>query len=191
MPEQQETEWATIGQVVALFGIRGELKVRLLTDIPSRFEQLESVYLGPEHRSYKIEQVRPYKGEMILLKLTGFDQSEAAESLIRQEIQVPVSQLAALPPDNYYQHDILGLSVLTLAEHNLGQIVDIIETGSNDVYVIKGSDGKQVMIPAIKAVVKRIDLIRHTMYIDPLPGLLDAPTREEVENERDNAPRGR
>ena len=53
------------------------------------------------------------------------------------------------------------------------RFVEIIVTGSNDVYVIKGQDGKQVLIPAIKAVVKQIDLIRHTMDIDPLPGLLD------------------
>src|SRR5215472_16231702 len=109
VPKQQETEWATIGQVVALFGIRGELKVRLLTDIPDRFEQLETIYLGPDHQKYVIEQVRPYKGEMIILRLAGFDDANAVEPLCQKEIQIPVSQLAELPPGSYYQHDILGL----------------------------------------------------------------------------------
>lgn len=181
MPKKQETEWATIGQVVALFGVRGELKVRLLTDIPDRFEQLEVVYIGQDHQQYRIERVRPYKGEMIVLKLAGFEDANAAELLRGQEIVIPVSQLAQLPSGKYYQHDILGLTVLTLDNRELGQIVDILETGSNDVYTIKDPDGRQVLIPAIKDVIKRIDLIRHTMYIDPLPGLLEPPTREDEE----------
>jgi 16S rRNA processing protein RimM len=181
VPKRQETAWATIGQVVALFGIRGELKVRLLTDIPDRFEQLEAIYLGTEHRQHTIERVRPYKGEMIVLKLAGLEDANAATPLLRQEIMIPESQLAQLPPDSYYQHDILGLTVLTLDGRVIGPIIDILQTGSNDVYTLKESDGRQVMIPAIKEVVKRIDLIRHTMYIDPLPGLLEPPAREDEE----------
>ena len=181
MPEAKQTEWATIGQIVALFGVRGELKVRLLTDIPDRLQQLEAVYLSPNHKQYGIEHVRPYKGEMVIVKLAGIDDANAAEPLRQQSLLIPLSQLAKLPPDSYYQHDILGLTVLTLDNRKLGPVVDIIETGSNDVYVIKGEDGKQVLIPAIKAVVKQIDLIRRTMYIDPLPGLLEPTTREDEE----------
>lgn len=184
---QQKTEWAAIGQVVALFGIRGELKVRLLTDIPERFQQLEVIYLGPDHQPYKIERVRPHKGEVIILKLVGVDEANTAESLRRQELMIPVSQLAKLPVDSYYQHDILGLDVFTLTNRALGSLVDIIETGSNDVYVVQGPDGKQAMIPAIKEIVKQIDLKRRTMYIDPLPGLLEPPTDEDAEAERDEA----
>ncbi|HEU5381942.1 MAG TPA: ribosome maturation factor RimM [Ktedonobacteraceae bacterium] len=184
MPKQQEIEWATIGQVVALFGVHGELKVRLLTDIPQRFQRLEVVYLSSTREPYKIERVRPYKGEMIVLKLVGIDDATTAEALRQQSLMLPLDQLAKLPPDSYYQHDILGLTVFTLSDSELGQIVDIVETGSNDVYTIKKPDGKQVMIPAIKEVVKQIDLIRRTMYIDPLPGLLEPPTRADEESEK-------
>lgn len=187
MPEAKSTEWATIGQIVALFGVRGELKVRLLTDIPDRLQQLEFVYLSPDQKKYGIEHVRPYKGEMVIIKLAGVDDASAAELLRQQSLLIPLSQLAKLPPDSYYQHDILGLTVSTLDNRKLGPIVDIIETGSNDVYVIKGADGKQVLIPAIKAVVKQIDLIRRTMYIDPLPGLLESVTREDEEAEIDDS----
>ena len=173
MPKQNETDWATIGQVVALFGIRGELKVRLLTDIPDRFAELETIYVGANHTSYPIQSVRPYKGEMIILKLSGIDDANAAETLRNQDLSIPLSELATLPPDSYYQHDILGLRVLTLDGQEIGQIVDIIVTGSNDVYTVKQPDGPLVLIPAIKDVIKQIDLIRRTMYIDPLPGLLD------------------
>lgn len=173
MPKQNETEWATIGKVVALFGVRGELKVRLLTDIPNRFAELDAVHLGPDHTRHLIQGVRPYKGEMIVLKLEGIDDANAAESLRNQDLQIPLSKLAKLPPDSYYQHDILGLRVFTLGRLELGKIVDILITGGNDVYVVRANDGSQVLIPAIKDVIKEIDLIRHTMYIDPLPGLLD------------------
>ena len=181
MPEQNTTEWATIGIIVAPFGVHGELKVRLLTDIPDRFAELDTVNVGPEHTRYPIQSVRPYKGEMIVLKLDDIKDANAAESLRNLDIQIPESKLAKLPPDSYYQHDILGLHVFTMDGRDLGHITDIIVTGSNDVYTIKTSDGKQVLIPAIKDVIKQIDLIRHTMYIDPLPGLLDEDQEQEEE----------
>jgi 16S rRNA processing protein RimM len=186
VPGQIETEWATIGKVVALFGIRGELKVLLLTDIPNRFAGLGAVYAGPDHRRRLIQSVRPYKGEMIVLKLEGIDDANTAESLRDQNLAIPVSELAQLPPDSYYQHDILGLMVITLDGQKLGSIVDIIVTGSNDVYVIKAPDGSQVLIPAIKDVIKQVDLIRRTMYIDPLPGLLDNVAEETREEEEES-----
>jgi 16S rRNA processing protein RimM len=190
VPKQIETEWATIGKVVALFGIRGELKVLLLTDIPNRFAGLGAVYAGPDHTRRLIQSVRPYKGEMIVLKLEGIDDANTAESLRDQNLAIPVSELAQLPPDSYYQHDILGLMVITLDRQKLGSIVDIIVTGSNDVYVIKVPNGSQVLIPAIKDVIKQVDLIRRTMYIDPLPGLLDNVAEETREEEEESVEPG-
>jgi 16S rRNA processing protein RimM len=188
VPNQSETEWATIGKVVAFFGVHGELKVRLLTDIPNRFAELDAVYSGPDHIRRPIQRVRPHKGELVVLKLEGIDDANTAEALRNQNLDIPLSKLAKLPPDSYYQHDILGLSVITLDGRELGNIVDIIVTGSNDVYTIKTPGGSQVLIPAIKDVIKQIDLIRCTMYIDPLPGLLDnvsEETREEEEEKLD------
>ncbi|HLG62524.1 MAG TPA: ribosome maturation factor RimM [Ktedonosporobacter sp.] len=173
MPEQDKTEWATIGKIVAPFGIRGELKTFSLSDVPDRFSRLESVYLTPNYRRYAIEGVRPYKGTMVLLKLAGVDDATTAETLRNCDACIPLSQLAELPPDTYYQHDILGLRVITLDERDVGAVVDIIVTGSNDVYVVRAQDGQQILIPAIKEVVKQIDLIRRIIYIDPMKGLLD------------------
>ena len=185
MSEQQQTEWATIGKVVALFGVHGELKVRLLTDIPNRFEELDEIYVGPAHHPYAIQSVRPYKGEMILLKLVGFDDTNAAEALRNADLSIPLSSLAQLPADSYYQHDILGLRVFTLDETYLGDIVDIITTGSNDVYAVKMPGLPQALIPAIKDVIKQIDLQKHVMHIDPIPGLLDNRGRD-LKEEEDN-----
>ena len=169
-------EWATIGKVVALFGIRGELKVLLLTDIPNRFEELDMVYVGPDHQPHTIQRVRPYKGDLIILKLQGFDDAGAAEALRNTDLCIPLHSLAQLPAGSYYQHDIVGLRVFTLDETYLGNVVDIIATGGNDVYAVKMPDApvsSQVLIPAIKDVIKQIDLQKRLIRIDPIPGLLD------------------
>ncbi len=180
MVDRSETEWATIGHIVAPFGVRGELKVYLMTDIPNRFAQLETIYLGPEHTPRRILSARPHKGEMIVLRLQGVDDANTADTLRKVALMIPSSQLAQLPPDSYYHHDIFGLQVITLKGKTIGTIVDIIETGGNDVYVIRGESGggKEILIPAIKDVVKQVDLVRRMMYIDPIQGLLDTDEAE-------------
>lgn len=168
-----KTEWATIGIIVALFGIHGELKVRSLTDIPNRFAKLGTAYLGPDHIPYPITGVRPYKGDTVILKLAGINDATGAEAVRNWEISIPLDKLAKLPADSYYQHDIIGLQVKMLNGRDLGTITDIIVTGSNDVYIVKTPDAQELFIPAIKDVIKQVDLIRHLMYIDPIRGLLD------------------
>jgi 16S rRNA processing protein RimM len=173
VPEQSKTEWATIGKVVALFGLQGELKVLSLTDIPNRFAELEAVYPAPTHVRRRIESERPYKGDLIILKLEGIDDADAAESMRNVDLDIPLDELAKLPPDVYYQHDIIGLLVKTVGGQEVGQIVGIMPTGGNDVYEVKRPGGGQILIPAVKDVVKQVDLRRHVMYIDPMKGLLD------------------
>ena len=177
------TEWATIGKIVAPFGIRGELKVFSLSDIPDRFAQLDSVFVGPEYTPRRITAVRPYKGDMLLLKFAGIDDANTAETLRNFDISIPLDQLSELPPNSYYQHDILGLHVATLDGREIGTIIEIMETGSNDVYVVKGEDKQQILLPAIKDVVKQVDLIRRMMYIEPMAGLLDDNAVLDNQNE--------
>ncbi|WP_069803406.1 ribosome maturation factor RimM [Thermogemmatispora onikobensis] len=191
---QRDMEWATVGRVIAPFGLRGEVKVLPMSDLPNRFAQLEAVYCGSPPRRHRIEHVRPYKSGLVLLKLQGFDSLTAAEALRNCALQIPLAELPPLPPDSYYQHDILNLRVLTLDGQEVGLITEIWLTGSNDVYAIRMRDGRQVLIPAIKEVIKEIDLVRRTMYIDPLPGMLDdreaiidRGESEEVANETGEA----
>ena len=176
-------EWATIGKIVAPFGIRGEVKVFSLSDIPDRFAQLDNVFVGPDHTPRKITAVRPYKGDTVLLKFAGVDDANTAETLRNFDLSLPLNQLAKLPPNSYYQHDILGLSVSTLAGREIGTIIEIMETGSNDVYVVKGENKQQILLPAIKDVVKQVDLIRRMMYIEPMAGLLDDNAVLDDQNE--------
>lgn len=173
MPEQEPMEWATIGKIVAPFGVRGEVKVRSLSDIPGRLVALKDIYLGSQHVHYTIAAARPTRNEIYIVKFSGIDDIDSAETLRNHDLSIPLDQLAELPPDSYYQHDILGLRVFTLHGHEVGTIVDIIATGSNDVYVMDAPSGKQILIPAIKQIIKQVDLVRKVMYIDPISGLID------------------
>lgn len=179
------TEWATIGNIVAPFGIRGEVKVFPLSDIPNRFVKLNAIYLTPDYTRYEIEGVRPHKGDLLLIKFKTIDDANTAEKLRGRAIMLPLEELSQLPPDAYYQHDILGLQVLRMNGQEVGTITDIWATGGNDVYVIKGPQGQQFLIPAIKEVIKQIDLIRRVMYIDPMKGLLDDEAVMDDPNQKD------
>jgi 16S rRNA processing protein RimM len=170
---EKTTEWATIGRIVGPFGIRGEVKVFSLSDIPDRFTTVDTVYLGEQRTPHKIKAVRPYKGELVVMKLTEIDDATTAEKLREQELFIPIEAMAILPPDSYYQHDIIGLQVFLLDGTLVGTITDIMSAGGNDVYTINTASGKQVLVPAVKEFIKQVDLIRHVMYIDPIKGLLD------------------
>jgi 16S rRNA processing protein RimM len=167
-------EWVTIGRIVALFGLRGEVKVIPQTDIPDRFSQLHEVYLGPEHQRRRISKASPYKGTMLRLGLAGIDSANAAEPLIGQEITIPLAQLPTLPADQYYIHDLIGLRVESSSGQTLGVIADILATGANDVYVVRETGaGREVLVPAVKEMVRRVDIAAGVVVIDPLPGLFD------------------
>ena len=89
MPKPNETEWATIGKVVAPFGIHGELKVRSLSDIPDRFAELEVVYLGPTHVQHRIISTRPSKGDMMVLRLADIDDANLFAQLTNTTPPLP------------------------------------------------------------------------------------------------------
>jgi 16S rRNA processing protein RimM len=178
-PEQPQIpptsqEWVTLGHVVAPFGVRGDLKVFPQTDIPNRFAQIEEIYLGPQHLPYRIASVRPYKGTMLLLHLAGIENGKQAEELRGQALDIPLACIAPLPPDQYYIHDLLGLRVETPGGQMLGVIKDILPTGGHDVYVVQEQGSRrEVLVPAVKEMVKRIDITAGVLILDPIPGLFD------------------
>jgi 16S rRNA processing protein RimM len=173
-------ERVTIGQITGARGIKGELKVFPLTDFLERFKSLKRVTLSrpmgkanpePVFEGVKVEGCKE-SGRFVTLSLDGVNTREDAEKLRNLYVQVPRDEAYPLPEGSFYISDIMGMKVLSLTGECLGEISDIFETGSNDVYVVDGH-GKQYLIPAIKEVVKSIDIESNTMIIEPLPGLLD------------------
>jgi 16S rRNA processing protein RimM len=164
-------EYLTIATVLAPFGVRGELKVRIDTDFPERFARLTRVYLGPEHEPFEFEGFRLHKS-LGLLKLKGCNSRNEAERLRDWEVQIPTEEAMPLPPGQYYVHQIEGLAVYTEYGEHLGKVEEVLFTGSNAVYVIRGARG-EVLIPALKDVVLEIDVQAGRMVVRLPPGLLD------------------
>jgi 16S rRNA processing protein RimM len=171
-----EPRFLAVGQVVGIHGLHGELKVKLLTDDPHRFALLERVYVGPdgaEPLPRVLAGYRPHKGN-VLLKLEGCNDRYTANTLRGHLIQIPPEEAVPLEEDQYYEHQILGLQVRTISGESLGEIVEIIYTGANEVYVIEGPDPgqPQILIPAIKDVVLEVDLESGHLLVELPEGLL-------------------
>lgn len=157
-----------IGTVVGAFGVRGELKVQIETDFPERFETLERVFLcGQEYRA---ERSRLHQG-MALLKLCGVDDANRAEALRDCTVEVALADAVSLDENRYFLYQIEGLQVETVEGEALGTISEILQTGANDVYVVARPDGTEILLPAIKQVIKQIDLERGKLIVALLEGL--------------------
>lgn len=164
----------TIGKVQKTHGVKGEIKIGPLTDHPERFSDLRRVYLTSargESRECAVRSVRYMDGTPVL-SLKGYDDPETARELNGWLVQVPQEETVPLPEGQYYWFELIGMEVLTESGEKLGTIVDIFETGSNDVYVMKAGK-REVYLPATKEVIRQIDRAAKRMVIHVMEGLLD------------------
>ncbi len=166
--EPAPPEFLIVGYILAPWGIRGEVKVEVVTDFPERFTPRKVVYLNA--RPLEIESCRPHKQHLVV-KLATIDSVEDAEKLRGQDLTIPRSELYPLPAGQYYTFQIIGLKVVTTEGQTVGRVTDIMKTGSNDVYIVEGKRG-EILIPAIEDVVKSIDLAKGKMVIEAIEGLL-------------------
>lgn len=164
----------TIGKAVKPFGVKGEMKIEPMTDFPERFKDLSRVYLvSPSGKEIvcEVKSVR-YAGETPLLVFSGYDSPETAKVLNGWLVKVPEEDVVPLPEGRYYWYELIGMDVLSEGGEKLGAIVDIFETGSNDVYVMKRGR-QEVYLPATKEVIKRIDRKARQMVIHLMDGLME------------------
>ncbi len=167
-----EPRYLAIGKVVRAHGLRGEISAMVLTEFPDRFATTQWVYLGNESeaKAYQLKSYRWHK-KNILLTLSGVTDRTKAEQLRGQFVQVPLEQAVPLPEKSYYLYQLLGLQVITTQGEILGPIVDILETGANDVYVVDNK-GQEILLPAISDVVQSIDLTNGQMEIKVIERLI-------------------
>ena len=170
-----EPRYLSVGQVLRPHGVRGELRVGIITDYPELLGQHAYFYLAhpdsPDatHR-YVVEGIRLHK-KSLLLKLEGCDDRTAAEGLRGMLVQIPVEDAVPLEEGEYYHFQLVGVRVETESGEWLGQVVQVIKTGANDVYIVRGPRG-EVLLPAIDDVVLDLDLESKRMMVHLLPGLL-------------------
>ncbi len=160
-----------IGHIAAVFGVKGEVKVTLATDFPERFQGLETVYLGPDARPVRMLSSRPHQ-DNLLVRLEGYNDRDAAQTLQGLWIQVPQADILPLGEGEHYVFQLVGLRVLTTDGRDLGVIEEILSTPANDVFVVRGEAG-EVLIPYINDVIAEERLDAGEMIVHPLPGLLD------------------
>ncbi len=170
--QQPELRYLAIGRVVRAHGLRGEISVAVLTEFPERFEATEWVYLGDEFEAtpYRLESHRWHK-KNVLLTLSGITNRTQAEQLRGQFVQVPLEEAVPLPEGAYYLYQLIGLRVITIDGEYLGSVVDIIETGANDVYVVD-HEGQQILLPAVLDVIRSVDVEAGEMVVQVIDGLI-------------------
>ena len=165
-------EYLTVGQIINIHGFRGEVKVYPLTDDMRRFKKLKEVYVEENNRlvKYEVERVK-FLSNTVVMKLAGIDTEEAAEKLRNYYVKVDRKSAVKLPKDTYFICDLIDLEVFDEKGDSLGRVSDVLQTGSNDVYVVKAPD-RDILVPALKEVVKEIDLEKGRIVVQLPEGLI-------------------
>lgn len=163
-----------VGIITATHGLRGEVKVYPTTDDPKRFKRLKEVLLdtGKGLEPFEVESVKYFK-QLVILKFRGFDSIDDVEKLRRRSLYVTRENAVRLGRDEYFIADLMGLRIQDETGADIGVLRDVIETGANDVYVIDLSDGRELLLPAIRQCVLKVDMEEGIMQIHILDGLLD------------------
>jgi len=163
-----------IGSVSTTHGVHGEVKVYPTTDDPGRYKKIKEVILdnGKEKKTAHIEQTKFFK-QMVIVKFKECNSMDEAEKLRGYELYVTREHAIPLKKNEYYIADLIGMKVMTDEESELGIIDDVLQTGANDVYVVKQPSGKEVLLPAIKDCILSVDVEAGLMEVHVLDGLLD------------------
>ena len=177
--DSPDDEFIAVGRVLAPWGVRGMLKIEVLTDFAERFAPGQRLLL--EGRPFVVESSQTHRG-LLQIKLQGIDSPESAAEFADCYLEVPQREAFPLPPGQYYRFQIIGLQVWTTSGDCLGRVADVLPTGSNDVYVVHGERG-ETLIPAIEAVIKEVDLEKGRLTIEPIAGLLEPSPDEELQAE--------
>lgn len=157
-------EYITVGQIINTHGLKGEIKIYPLTDDIKRFRKLKNVYI--DNKETKITWCK-LQSDKIILKLEGIDTIEAAQKLKEKYIEIKREDAVKLPEGRYFITDIMECTVFDETGKELGKVTNVIQTGSNDVYSVKGKD-EDILIPALKSIVTKIDIENQTIVIKPL-----------------------
>ena len=165
-----------VGKIVNSHSLKGEVKVISSTDFEEeRFKKGSKLLITRGNqliREVVVESYRNHKN-FLLVKFEEIDSVEEAEKLKNLQIKIDSTEVGELEENEFYFHEIIGCQVFDENDKNLGEIIDILTPGANDVWVIKGENGKEILIPYIEDVVKQIDITNKKVNIEVMEGLID------------------
>jgi 16S rRNA processing protein RimM len=170
-PNEGEPEYLVVGFLRRPHGVQGEMLMDIHTDFPERLNPGLKVYVGSKYKPMVIASTRPIASGM-LVRLRGMQTPEQAGLLRNHWVYVPAAERPPLPEGEYYHHQLIGLRVASDQGQELGTLTGILETGANDVYVVTDSTGKEILLPAIPAVILEVNLDDQYMKVHILEGLL-------------------
>lgn len=166
-------DWVTVGEITGAFGIRGELKVRPLSDFTERFAPGAILYLG-EKRERRVVSASRTQGTQIILALDELTTASDAERLRGKTLAIRGDQIATPAAGQFFQHDIIGLRVERMDGRALGVITDILPGAASDLYVVRdAATGEERLLPAVREFIREVDVDAGVMRVSPIPGLFD------------------
>ena len=166
-------QYLQVGIISSTHGVHGEVKVFPTTDDVNRFKKLKDVLLrlpSGEQLPLKIVSVKFFK-QFAILKFEGYDSINDIEKYRGLSLYVSRENAVRLAKDEYYIADLIGMRVVDEEEQELGELTDVLETGANDVYVIKKPDGSELLLPAISQCILHVDVEEGFMRVHVLEGL--------------------
>ena len=168
----QDQQFLVVGEILKPWGFRGEVKIKVITDYPNRLVKHKMVYIGEKARPFQVESAHLHSG-YVLMKFAGFETDTSVAKLRGEIVKISAEEAAPLKKNQFYHHQIIGLAVVTQSGEPVGTLAEILETGANDVYLVRTPEGKEVLLPAIKSVIKKIDLASKTITVELIPGLVE------------------
>lgn len=158
----------SIGVLVGVHGLNGELKLRLDTDDPEHLTAIERVYVGDEERPRRVLGLRFHAGQA-LIRLQGVETPEVGRELRGRPLRIPGAEARPLAPGEYFLYQLVGLAVVDEAGTALGRVTDLMETGTHDVLVVSPvGAGPDILLPNRPEVVLDIDPVGGRMVVRPL-----------------------
>jgi 16S rRNA processing protein RimM len=165
-----------VGRILGAHGLRGEVKIESHTDFDSRFDPGQQLLVGKELLLAEITSSRPHKG-IFLVQFSEISDRFGAEELYNEWLYIPEEAAMELEEDSFWVHDIVGLTAQTESKGRLGEVVDVLFTGANEVYIVRPAPGvnrdRDLLIPALEEVVRRVDIEAGTLTVRLQPGLLE------------------
>jgi 16S rRNA processing protein RimM len=165
--KKSEPEFLVAGKLRKSHGLEGEMWLEIITDYPELFNRGCDIFIGENH---KIISIKSFKiaGKLGLIRFDGYENPESLRPFNNAYVYFNLQKLPKLPKDEYYHYQLIGILVRDEIGKVIGTLTDILVTGANDVYVVTPEDGKNdILIPAIKSVVKKIDIESKLMIVHP------------------------
>ena len=174
MPHQRENEsgslnnsepaFLVLGKLRRAHGVKGEIPLEIYSQMLELLVPDKTVFIGEDHQPFTIEKTR-WKTDLLLIKFTEIHDRTAASELTNELVYVKTSQLPPLPAGDFYFHELIGLDVYEKDGQHLGVLMEILETGANDVYLIQNDEGEEVLIPATEEMILEIDPDQEKMIV--------------------------